>query len=94
MASLPQLPTVAESGLPGFAAVSWYGVLVPAATPREIINKLNREIVRILHLPEVRESLAAQGADVIGNSPEEFAEIKSETEMWAKIVRTSGAHVD
>lgn len=95
VATLPQLPTVAESGLPGFAAVSWYGVVAPAGTPPDIVNKLNREIVKILRLPDVREALAAQGAEIIGNTPEEFASvIKSETAAWATVVRTSGAHVD
>lgn len=95
VATLPQLPTVAESGLPGFAAVSWYGVVAPAGTPPDIVNKLNREIVKILRLPDVREALAAQGAEIIGNTPEEFASvIKSETAAWATVVKTSGAHVD
>jgi tripartite-type tricarboxylate transporter receptor subunit TctC len=95
VASLPQLPTVAESGLPGFSAVSWYGVMAPAGTSPAVIDKLNREIVKILRLPDVKEALAAQGAEIIGNTPEEFAAvIKSETASWAAVVRTSGAHVD
>jgi tripartite-type tricarboxylate transporter receptor subunit TctC len=86
-AAMPDLPTVAESGVPGYEAASWYGVLAPAATPRPIVQKLNSEIVRIARTPEVRERLAADGADPVGSSPEEFAAyIKRELARWARVI--------
>jgi tripartite-type tricarboxylate transporter receptor subunit TctC len=88
----PDIPTIAESGLPGFEANNWYGFLTTAGTPKPIIEKLHREIVRILQLPDVKEKLAAQGAEVIGNTPEEFAQvIRDEIPKWRKVVRESGA---
>jgi tripartite-type tricarboxylate transporter receptor subunit TctC len=85
---LPGVPTVAELGMPGFEAVSWGGVLVPANTPRPVVLKLNSEINRILKLPEVREALAKTGSETVGNSPEEFeAYIAFETAKWAKVAK-------
>ena len=90
--AMPELPTVSESGLPGYEAASWYGVLAPAGTQRAIIDKLNREVVRIMQLPNVRERLIADGADPVGSSPEEFAaHIKRELARWAKVVKN--AHI-
>jgi tripartite-type tricarboxylate transporter receptor subunit TctC len=87
----PDLPTIAESGLPGFESAQWYGVFAPAGTPREVIELLNREIVAILKLPENRERLAGDGAEVVGSSPEAFATFyRAELEKWAKVVRTAG----
>jgi len=92
LAALPEVPTVAESGVPGYEAASWYGVLAPAKTPRSIIMKLNGEIVRIAQLPDVRERLAADGADPIGSSPEAFAaHIKRELARWARVIEE--AHI-
>ncbi|HSF48943.1 MAG TPA: tripartite tricarboxylate transporter substrate-binding protein, partial [Burkholderiales bacterium] len=92
---LPEVPTIAESGLPGYEAVNWQAIAAPAGTPREIINKLNTEIVRTLNDPEMQERLRGQGAEVAGNTPEEFAAfIKAETQKWAKVVKESGARVD
>lgn len=85
--AMPDLPTVAESGVPGYEAVSWYGVLAPAKTPRAIVTKLNREIVRIAQSAEVRERLTSDGADPGGNSPDEFsAYIKRELARWASVI--------
>lgn len=85
--ALPDLPTVAESGVPGYEATSWYGVLAPAKTPRAIVTKLNSEIVRIAQSSEVRERLASDGADPGGNSPDEFsAYIKRELTRWASVI--------
>jgi tripartite-type tricarboxylate transporter receptor subunit TctC len=85
----PQLPTVAESGLPGYQADAWYGVLLPAKTPAEIVNRLNREVVAILKSPDVKEKLAAQGAEVLAGTPAEFvAAMKAEIAKWTKV--TSG----
>ncbi|TMH73789.1 MAG: tripartite tricarboxylate transporter substrate binding protein, partial [Betaproteobacteria bacterium] len=84
-----------EIALPGFEANTWHGVVVPAGTPAAIVARLNREIVAILHLPEVVERLSAQGAEAVGSTPEEFAAyIRSETAKWAKVVRDSGAKAE
>jgi tripartite-type tricarboxylate transporter receptor subunit TctC len=89
---MPSLPTVAESGVRGFEVVGWYGVFVPSGTPPPIVAKLNAEIVRILKLQEVGERLASEGAEISGNTPEEFAAyIKAEQAKWAKVVKISGA---
>ncbi len=91
----PELPTVDEIALPGFEANTWHGVVVPAGTPETIVARLNREIVAILHLPEVAERLSGQGAEPVGSTPEEFAAyIRSETVKWAKVVRESGAKAE
>ena len=91
----PELPTIDEAALPGFEAITWHGVVAPAGTPAAIIARLNREIVAILHLPEVVERLSGQGAEALGSTPEEFASyIKSESVKWAKVVRESGAKAE
>ncbi|MDB5863496.1 MAG: transporter substrate-binding protein, partial [Betaproteobacteria bacterium] len=95
MASIPDVPTVAESGLPGFETGSWQGVLAPPATSREIVTRLNVEIVRILSAPDMKEKLATQGADVLTMWPEQFGEfIRKEKARWAKVVKDSGARFD
>ena len=92
---LPDVPTLDESGLKGFDAVGWNGLLAPAGTPREIVARLNAEVVRILRAADVREQLTAQGADIVGNSPDEFAAwIRGEIKKWAGVVRDSGAKLD
>jgi len=94
-AALPDVPTVAEAGLPGFEASSWFGVLAPAGTPVAIIARLNAEIAKWLASPEAREKLAGQGANAAGGSPEDFAKhIAAETAKWQKVVKESGAKVD
>jgi tripartite-type tricarboxylate transporter receptor subunit TctC len=94
-ALMPEVPTIAESGVSGYEVTGWYGVFVPAATPRPIVVQLNREIVRILKLPEVGERFSADGADIIGNTPQEFAAyIKSEIAKWSGVVKMSGARED
>jgi tripartite-type tricarboxylate transporter receptor subunit TctC len=85
------MPTVAESGVPGYEAASWYGVFVPARTPRPIVEKLSGEVARIIRAPDMRERLVADGADPAGTSPEEFAAyIKRELARWGKVVREAG----
>ena len=89
---LPDVPTVAESGVPGYESSSWYGLLVPAGTPKDIIAKLNGEIIRILRVPETREWFVGAGLEPIGNSPAEFAAlIEAETQKWAKVIKA--AHI-
>jgi tripartite-type tricarboxylate transporter receptor subunit TctC len=84
----PDVPTVAELGFPGFDGSSWFGLVAPAGTPRDIVDKLQKEIVSILAKPDIREKLIALGADPIGNTPEEFAaHMKAETEKWGKLVK-------
>ena len=91
----PDVPTIAQSGLKGYEVINWYGVLVPAKTPKEIVGKLNGEVVRIMNLPAVKERLAAQGAETFTSTPEKFADmIRTETEKWAKVVKFSGAQLD
>jgi tripartite-type tricarboxylate transporter receptor subunit TctC len=93
--AVPDIPTIAESGFPGFEADSWYGVLAPAHTPRPIVNRLHDEIVRVLAMPEVKERLNSVGFELVGSSPDEFAAyIKSEIPKWAKVVKISGAKAD
>ena len=87
-AQLPDLPTIAEGGLPGFEAVSWYALLAPAGTPKDVIAKLQIEIARILQLPDIREKLAAQGGDPVGNTSEQLtAMLRSESARYADIVK-------
>ncbi len=87
--ALPDVPTIADAGgLPGYEAATWIGLLAPAGTPREIVTRLNREIVAILQQPDVRERLAAQGAEPVGSSPEQFeAFVKAEIAKWGKVIR-------
>ena len=93
--ALPDVPTVAEAGLPGFEASSWFGILAPAGTPPEIIAKLNAEIAKWLASPEAREKMLALGANAAGGAPEDFAKhIAAETAKWQKVVKASGAKVD
>ena len=89
-AVMPDLPTVAESGLPGYEAGSWYGMLAPAHTPKAVLAKLSAENATALSSPEVRENLKAQGVDPVGNTPEQFAVyIKQEIVKWAKVMRAA-----
>ena len=89
--SLPEVPTVAEAGFPEFDVSSWWGVVAPASTPREVVMRLQTEIHRVIALPEIRAKLAEQGLDIATNTPEQFAAyIKSETAKWAKLIREVG----
>ena len=93
--ALPDLPTVAEAGIPGFEASSWFGLLAPAGTPRDIVTKINAEVAKWLATAEAKEKLTAAGANVFGGSPEDFVKhIGVETAKWAKVVKDSGAKVD
>jgi len=86
--ALPDVPTIAEAALPGFEVTTWFGALAPAKTPKELVVKLNAEMVKILNMPDVRKRLLDAGAEPVGNTPEEMAaQIKRETEEFAKIVK-------
>ena len=90
--AVPDVPTIAESGFPGFEATAWYGVLAAARTPKPIVNRLHDEIVRALALPEVKERLNNVGFELVGGTPDEFAVfIKSEIAKWTRVVRD--AHI-
>jgi tripartite-type tricarboxylate transporter receptor subunit TctC len=92
--ALPEIPAIAET-LPGFEAISWWGIVAPAKTPGPIVNKLNQEIARRLELPEVKERFDRQGVVPQSSTPEEFsAYIKAEIAKWAKVVKDSGARAD
>lgn len=94
-AVLPDVPTMAEAGFPGFEIVTWYGMVAPAGTPREVITRLNTEIARILDMPDTKERLASLGAQPMGGSPDQFdAYIKSESVKFGKIVRALNLQVD
>jgi tripartite-type tricarboxylate transporter receptor subunit TctC len=92
---LPDVPTATEAGLPGFEASVWWGFLVPGRTPKEIVAKLNAETLRALADPTVKEKLADMGVVITSGTPEQFAEfLKSETDKWASVIRTSGIQAD
>jgi len=91
----PELPTVAETGVKGFAVSNWYGIQVPARTPRAVVERLHAEIIKALPQPEVGARLAADGAESVGSSPQEFAvHIKGERDRWAKVIKQAGIKGD
>jgi len=93
--ALPEVPTAAEAGVKGFDAATWYALLAPVRTPREIVSGVNGEVVRILKQPEFHARLSAMGVESVGSSPEQLAQhIRSELPKWARVVRQSGARVD
>jgi tripartite-type tricarboxylate transporter receptor subunit TctC len=94
-AELPDVPTLQEAGVPGYDATIWLGLLAPPNTPRDIVQKLNTSITRILSTPEARKLMASAGVDVATSTPEEFAALmQSELERWGKVVRETGATVN
>ena len=93
LAMLPEVPTIAEAGLPGFEAIGWNGILAPAATPRALIERLHREIVAALRNPEVLAQLTAQGIEPVGSTPEEFGQIiRVDVAKWSQVLRRAGVH--
>jgi tripartite-type tricarboxylate transporter receptor subunit TctC len=93
--SLPDIPTVSESGIPGFEAVSWGGVMGPAGMPADIVKRLNAEIIRILKLPDISEKMSSLGADIVGSSPEEFDKyLRAEISKWGKVARENNIRLD
>jgi tripartite-type tricarboxylate transporter receptor subunit TctC len=94
-AAAPDMPTIAEAGVPGYDANAWFGVFAPAGTPQPIINRLNTDIVKIVKLPEMHDRFLALGAEPVGSTAEEFAAFfRNEVAKWAKVVKASGAQVD
>jgi tripartite-type tricarboxylate transporter receptor subunit TctC len=92
---LPEVPTVAEAGLPKFEVTTWYGILAPAGTPKAIVSRLNAELVKIMHAPETKERLDAMATDPVTSTPEEFAGlIRREIAKWAEVVRDAGLKAD
>jgi tripartite-type tricarboxylate transporter receptor subunit TctC len=92
VAAVPDIPTISEQGLKGFETGSWFGMSVPTGTSKDIVNRLHKESLRIIALPEVRDRMAAEGADFVGDTPEQFtAFIRSEIDKWGRAVRASGA---
>ena len=91
----PEIPTIAESGVPGFEVIAWYNIFAPARTPRPIVNRLNAEIVRILQQPDVRERFQALGVAPLAGSPDDLAKyLKFEVERWAKLIKERGIKLD
>ena len=91
----PEVPTVAEAGVPGYEATQWYGVLAPAGTPNWVVARLNREIVHTLQNPQIQQRLADDGSEPLASTPEEFtAFIKSETARWAPVIKAAGIRAD
>ena len=94
-AEMPDVPTIAEAGVPGYDATIWLGLLAPPGTPREIVQKLNADITKILSTPEARKLMASAGVDVATSTPEEFGRLMAaEMERWGKVVRETGATVN
>ncbi|MEI7672120.1 MAG: tripartite tricarboxylate transporter substrate-binding protein, partial [Deltaproteobacteria bacterium] len=89
--AFPDLPTIAEAGVPGFEATTWHGIFVPAGTPAAIVNRLNAEINNALQLPDVRKLLGTMGADISGGTPQELADhVQREIAKWAKVINNAG----
>ena len=92
---LPDVPTIAEAGVPGYEAMSWFGMFAPAATPKPVLDKISAALAKVLGNPEVQKKIAAQGGEAVNETPAQFAAfIRSETTKWGKVVKESGASVD
>src|SRR3979409_359842 len=93
--ALPGIPTVAEAGVPGYEAVEWQGIVVPAGTPGAVIERLNRAIVESVKAPDFNERLAGVGAHAVGSTPAEFADyLKKELATWSRVIKATGIKVD
>ena len=92
---VPTVPTVAESGLPGFEALQWFGIFLPAGASKDVVAKVNGDIVKSLKLSDIRERMTSLGAEVVGSTPEQFAAFqRADTAKWAKVVKQSGAKIE
>jgi tripartite-type tricarboxylate transporter receptor subunit TctC len=95
IAGLPSVPTIVEAGFPGAEVLIWYGVVAPAATPRDVILRLNREIVKVMQAPDIREKFSQQGIDPETGTPEQFAQlVREEYARWTRVIRTSGIKIE
>jgi len=93
--ALPNVPTIAETGLPGFDYNLWVGLWAPAGTPQDVVDKINADVAKVLAMPDVRERFQAGGVDPVGGPPEKFGEhLKAEIAKWGKVVKATGARVD
>jgi len=93
--SSPELPTVSEAGMPGYAVTQWYGVFAPASTPRTVVERLHKEIIQVLQQPEATARLTADGADSVGSTPQQFAaHVRAERDKWAKVIKQTGINGD
>jgi tripartite-type tricarboxylate transporter receptor subunit TctC len=91
----PEFPTIAESGLPGFEVITWFGILAPAATPKDIVNRLNSEVVQIVGLPAIRAQLTKMGFEIVANTPEQYAVfLREENVKWGKVVKDLGLRAE
>ena len=94
-AAAPEIPTIAEAGVPGYDANAWFGIFAPAGTPQTVINRLNAEIAKIVKLPETRDRFLALGAEPVGSTAEQFGVFfRNEVAKWSKVVKASGAKVE
>jgi tripartite-type tricarboxylate transporter receptor subunit TctC len=95
MESAPEIPTIIEGGVPGFITGSWQGLLAPAGTPPEVVKKLNAAVVEVLRTNEIKTKLVDQGAEVVGDSPEEFTKfLREDTDKWTKVVKDAGIKIE
>jgi tripartite-type tricarboxylate transporter receptor subunit TctC len=95
MEAMPELPTIAEAGVPGFEALTWYGFMAPAKTPRAIVDKLQKEIAAIVNSQEVHQTFVAQGNEPLANTPDEFARVvRSDADKWGAIGKRLGVRLD
>ena len=95
VSAAPEIPTVAEAGVPGFEALSWFGLLAPAKTPKGVVDQLSRETQRVLKLPDVNERISGLGAQIVGSSPQEYATfIASEIQKWRKVIQDAGVKAE
>ena len=91
VAGIPEVPTIAEAGVPGYESLQWYGLLAPAGVPRDVITRVHKEAVAILRAPEIVERLARDGGEVVASTPEQFGTyLRAETEKWAKVAKATG----
>ncbi|MDB5809212.1 MAG: extra-cytoplasmic solute receptor family protein [Betaproteobacteria bacterium] len=94
-ATTPELPTIAEEGYPGYDAVPWWGLLLPAKAPATLVTRINADVLRALQASDVRERFAVQGLDTVGDTPQHFASyLNTEIARWAKVVKTAGVKPD
>jgi tripartite-type tricarboxylate transporter receptor subunit TctC len=94
-ALLPDVPTISESGVPGYALTNWFGLVAPAGTPKDVLSRINFDVRRILQDSELRKKITALGADVVGNSAEEFgAAMRAESAQWAEVIKTANIRAE